>query len=59
MSWGERSCKVFGDGCKISTYKSCNVNCIGYKFDGIHKPDSQTDNGKQFMDDYEKFKKGR
>ena len=46
MSWGERSCLLFYQpGCPIPSnerhHGNCDVNCPGYKFDGIHKPDSQ------------------
>jgi hypothetical protein len=30
MSWGERSCKEYGD-CGISSMSKCNKNCISYR----------------------------
>ena len=39
MSWGERSCKKFGN-CGISGTGSCDTNCILYIWDGKKIPDS-------------------
>lgn len=40
MSWGERSCRYFGD-CKVEnvTMDTCNVDCQQYKSNG-RRPDS-------------------
>lgn len=41
MSWGERSCKRpcgVPDKCKLET---CNVDCIGYVWNGRTEPDSK------------------
>ena len=39
MSWGERSCKNFGTGCKIATMATCNIDCPSYASNG-KDPDS-------------------
>ncbi len=40
MSWGERSCGQ-GHPCGYNpTIETCNVNCPGYRWDGVTKPDS-------------------
>jgi len=41
MSWGERSCKKYRNGCEIASMKTCNVSCIDYESNG-KKPDSET-----------------
>ena len=42
MSWGERSCT--GNGCRSHKVEceiqTCNVDCLGYEWDGKTKPDS-------------------
>lgn len=38
MSWGERSCVVFGK-CDIANEKICNVDCLSYRCNG-EPPDS-------------------
>jgi hypothetical protein len=41
MSWGERSCVKpcrCPDACEMST---CNVDCSGYRWDGVTPPDSK------------------
>lgn len=45
MSWGERSCKgAQGRGCSWEpTLETCNVNCLGYRWDGKTKPDTKID----------------
>jgi hypothetical protein len=41
MSWGERSgkppCRALNEDCDE---KNCNVDCYGYEWDGVTKPDS-------------------
>lgn len=41
MSWGERSCQVFGS-CKVvgASIQTCNVDCPSYVWDGKTMPDS-------------------
>ena len=41
MSFGERSCTAFGNCVFKPTTLNCNVNCPGYKWDNITKPDSE------------------
>lgn len=42
MSWGERSCKKIGGGCRSNpTFETCNVDCPQYEWDGKTEPDSQ------------------
>jgi hypothetical protein len=33
MSWGERSCKEYGD-CGISSMSKCNTECVNYRHNG-------------------------
>jgi len=40
MSWGERSCKSKKSCQHNPTMETCNVNCPGYVWDGVTKPDS-------------------
>jgi hypothetical protein len=43
MSWGERSCKTSkkNGGCGHNPkLQTCNVDCIGYEWDGITAADS-------------------
>lgn len=36
MSWGERSCKYYGN-CTIATIEDCNIFCAAYKHNGETK----------------------
>jgi len=53
MSWGERSCKFYGqcpcpDQCTMST---CNVDCTEYDWDKKTAPDSKPKQGAQTCGD--------
>lgn len=41
MSWGERSCLEPCRSKKNLSIDKCNVNCEGYIWDKINKPDSK------------------
>ena len=40
MSWGERSCLKPCRCPETVSMPTCNVDCPGYKWDGVEKPDS-------------------
>jgi hypothetical protein len=40
MSWGERSCVRPCRCPEKCTYETCNVDCLGYAWNGVTKPDS-------------------
>ncbi len=40
MSWGERSCKLFGRCTRNPEMWECNVDCEEYEWDGKTNPDS-------------------
>lgn len=43
MSWSERSCVKKGGNCgQIITMQTCNVDCKGYEWDQVTKPDSMS-----------------
>lgn len=39
MSWGERSCKNFGN-CNIATFKTCHNKCNHYEWNGRTQVDN-------------------
>jgi hypothetical protein len=42
MSWGERSCQKPCREPESCSYETCNVDCRGYHWDGVTKPDSRS-----------------
>lgn len=40
MSWGERSCTLYGSCTHKPEFHTCNVNCPYYVWNGKTKPDS-------------------
>lgn len=49
MSWGERSCNRIMCTKELCTMQNCNVDCVGYRHDGLRKPDSSTARKKMTM----------
>jgi hypothetical protein len=50
VSWGERSCKLYGSCTHKPEIQTCNVDCPHYGWNGATKPDSTPRTNREILE---------